>query len=225
MKKIIVVIAMTFLAACGNPAQNQQPVLPQFLPTATAYIDPSYPTAQAQIAASDQTASGIDIHMQRAWMEGKNVNAEICFTLPDASDWSVWSASLTYAGTVLQEYGTTLISLQGAENGQPGSRCDMLTFVVPPDADLSNSVITINSIAAPPKQDDYCAVYMPKIQQALFERGIGIVLDCADVNGLLTMQIVSIPPEMTKEQAEQIVYSDEFYTIPGPWSFPFNLSQ
>jgi len=225
MKKVAVVILMVFITACGSSSQNQQPVLPQFLPTATAYIDPSYPTAQAQIAAADQTASGIAVHMQRAWVEGKNVNAEICYTLPDASDWSVWSASLTYAGTILQEYGTTLLSFQEAANGQPGSRCDMLTFVVPPDADLSNSIITINSIAAPPKQDDYCAVYMPKIQQAMVERGIGITLDCFDVNGVLTMQITARPPEMTQEQAEQIVYSDEFYTVPGPWNFPFNLSQ
>ena len=45
------------------------------------------------------------------------------------------------------------------------------------------------------------------------------------MNGLLTMQILSIPPEMTQEQAEQIVYSDEFYTVKGPWTFPFGLAQ
>jgi len=27
------------------------------------------------------------------------------------------------------------------------------------------------------------------------------------------------------EQAEEIVYSDEFFTVKGPWSFPFNLAQ
>ena len=68
-------------------------------------------------------------------------------------------------------------------------------------------------------------MYMPKIQQSMLERGIGISLDCVDVNGVLTMQILSIPPEMSQEQAEQIVYSDEFYTVKGPWTFSFNLSQ
>jgi hypothetical protein len=68
-------------------------------------------------------------------------------------------------------------------------------------------------------------VYMPKIQQILLERGIGIVLDCVDVGGTLSMQITSIPPGMTQEQAEQIVYSDEFYAIKGPWAFSFNLGQ
>lgn len=145
--------------------------------------------------------------------------------MPDASDWSIWAASLTYGGTVLQEYGTTLLSLQEAANGQPGLRCDTLTFVVAPDADLSNALVTIEAIGAAPRPEDYCDIYMPKIQQAMLERGTGISLDCVDVNGALTMQIVSKPADMSQEQAEQIVFSDEFYTVKGPWSFPFNLAQ
>ncbi len=89
------------------------------------------------------------------------------------------------AGTVLQEYGTTLVSVQEPVNGGAGLRCDTLTFVVPPDADLSNATIVIDSIAATPREDEYCSVYMPKIQQAMLERGIGITLDCVDVNGQL----------------------------------------
>lgn len=219
MKKLIVLLLL-FLTACGAPPQEAV-VLPQFLPTATAYIDASYPTTEVQVA-SNQVASGIDVRMESVRMEGKNVNANVCFTLPDAADWSIWSASLNYSGIVLQEYGTTLLSLQ---EGNPGLRCDTVTFVVPPDADLSNASIAINSFAAPPQPDEYCSVYLPKIQQSLLERGIGITLDCVDINGILTMQILSIPPDMTQQQAEEIVYSDEFYTVQGPWIFAFNLSQ
>ena len=104
-------------------------------------------------------------------------------------------------------------------------RCDTLTFVVPPDADLSSATIVVDSIAATPREGEYCSVYMPKIQQAMLERGTGIVLDCVDLSGVLTMQIISKPAEMTQEQAEQIIYSDEFYTVKGPWSFSFNLAQ
>lgn len=215
-----ILILLIFITACA-PAPQNQVVLPQFLPTATAFIDASYPTTEVQVA-SNQIASGIDVRMESVRMEGKNVNASVCFTLPDAADWSIWSASLNYSGIVLQEYGTTLLSLQ---EGNPGLRCDTLTFVVPPDADLTNASIAINSIAALPQPDDYCSVYLPKIQQSMLERGIGIVLDCVDINGALTMQILSIPPEMTQQQAEEIVYSDEFYTVQGPWIFSFNLSQ
>lgn len=223
MKKIVTLLLLSLIACAPSP--DSQIILPQLLPTATAYIDSSYPTAEVKVSAPQQTAAGVEVTVSRAWVEGKNVNADVCFTLPDASDWSIWAASLTYGGVVLQEYGTTLVSIQEASNGLPGTRCDTLTFVVPPDADLSNSVIIIDAIAAPPQPGDYCSIYMPKIQQSMLERGTGIQLDCVDVNGTLTMQIVGKPAEMTQEQAEQIVYSDEFYTVRGPWSFPFNLSQ
>jgi hypothetical protein len=39
------------------------------------------------------------------------------------------------------------------------------------------------------------------------------------------MQIITRPDSMSQEEAEQIVYSDEFYTVKGPWSFTFNLGQ
>lgn len=223
MKKISIALLL-LLSACA-PAQDSQIVLPQLLPTATAYIDPSYPTAEASVSTAQQTAAGIDVRMNRAWIEGKNVNAEVCFTLPDASDWSIWAASLSYSGIVLQEYGTTLVSIQEPVNGQPGVRCDIVTFVVPPDAELANATINIEGIAAFPQPGDYCDIYLPKIQQAMLERGTGISVDCVDVNGMLTMQILGKPEDMSQEQAEQLVYSDEFYTIRGPWSFPFNLSQ
>lgn len=224
MKRFVFLLVI-ILAACAP--RVAQVSLPQFLPTATAYIDPSYPTAQASITTQEQSMSGIEVRMERAWQDGKNINADVCFTMPDASDWSIWTASLNYGETVLEQFGTTLISLQEAANGQPGQRCDTLTFVVAPDADLSNATIQVSAIGAPPRQDDYCSMYMPKIQQVLTERGTGILLECTDVsgNGALTMQITSKPPEMTQEQAEEIVFSDEFYTVKGPWSFPFSLTQ
>lgn len=223
MKRFILILAF-FITSCA-PSVDQNPVVLPVLATATAYIDPSYPKAQVELSAPNQVASGIEVRMERASIEGKNVNADVCFTLPDLSDWGISSASLNYGGTVLQEYGTTLVSVQDPANGVAGSRCDTLTFVVPPDADLTNATIVINSISATPRDDEYCSVYMPKIQQAMLDRGTGIVLDCVDVNGQLAMQIMSTPPEMTQEQAEQIVYSDEFYSVLGPWSFSFNLTQ
>ena len=222
MKRILF-FACLLLAACAPAAvqPQQQPV--QAGPT--AYIDPSYPTVESAPQTLKQSSSGIEVRADRAWRDGKQVNVDVCYTLLDASDWSVWNASLQYPGGSVMDFGSTMLSLQEPSEGQAGQRCDTLAFLnVPPDADLSNVTVTVDAIAAQPRAEDYCNIYMPKIQQALDERGIAISLNCTDVNGQQTLQITK-PDTMSQEEAEQIVYSDEFFTVKGPWSFTFNLGQ
>ena len=202
--------------------------LPQGInqPLATGIVDPSYPQVESAPVESIQTSSGINVSANRAWRDGKDVNVELCFTLIDASDWSIWGASLQYADTVIFDFASTVLSLQEPIEGQSGLRCDTLSFYnIPPDADLSSATIIIDAIAAPPRAEDYCIIYMPKIQQTLDQRGVAIVLGCVDSGGMQIMQILSRPDTMSQEEAEQIVYSDEFYTVKGPWSFTFNLGQ
>jgi hypothetical protein len=220
MKRYLI-LACLFLSACNLNAMPQEvPVGP------TAYIDPSYPTMESEAITSLQTTSGIDVRADRAWRDGKQVNVDVCYTLLDASAWSIWSATLQYPNGSVIDFGTTLLSIQEPVEGQSGQRCDTLSFLnIPPDADLSSVTVTVDAIAAPPGAEDYCTIYMPKIQQALDERGVGITLDCPVVEGQQTMQIISKPDTMSQEEAEQIVYSDEFYTVRGPWSFTFNLGQ
>lgn len=220
MKRYLILISL-LLSACN--LTNMPPAVPA---GPTAYIDPSYPTMESQPETSRVTSSGIEVRADRAWRDGKQVNADVCFTLMDASDWSIWGASLQYPGGSVLDFSTTLLSIQEPQGGQTGQRCDTISFFnVPPDADLSNVTVAVEAIAAQPRAEDYCTIYMPKIQQALTERGIGITLNCADVNGVQTMQIASKPDAMSQEEAEQIVFSDEFYTVKGPWSFTFNLGQ
>ena len=220
MKRFLILVCL-LLSAC-----NLSSVPPAVPAGPTAYIDPSYPTMESAPVTSMQTSSGIEVRADRAWRDGKQVNVDVCFTLFDTSDWSIWGASLQYPGGSVLDFGTTLLSIQEPVEGQSGQRCDTLSFLnVPPDADLSNVTITVDAIAAQPRAEDYCTIYMPKIQQALTERGIAITLNCADVNGVQTMQIASKPDTMSQAEAEQIVFSDEFYTVKGPWSFTFNLGQ
>ncbi|HLO32472.1 MAG TPA: hypothetical protein VK249_25215 [Anaerolineales bacterium] len=220
MKRILIFVCL-LLGACNLSAAPQSAgAVP------TAYIDPSYPTVESPPVTLMQTSNGIEVRADRAWRDGKQVNVNVCFTLLDASDWSIWSASLQYPGASILDFGSTMLSLQEPTEGQSGLRCDTLSFLnIPPDADLTNVIVTVDAIAAQPRAEDYCTIYMPKIQQSLNERGIAITLNCADVNGVQTMQIATKPDTMTQEEAEQIVYSDEFFTKKGPWSFTFNLGQ
>jgi hypothetical protein len=219
--KHIWILACVLLAACVPsvaPPPNQA--------GPTAYIDPSYPTMESAPQTLKQTSSGIEVRADRAWRDGKQVNVDVCFTLLDASDWSIWNASLQYPGAASSDFGSTMVSLQEPTEGKSGERCDTLSFLnVPPDADLTNLTVTVDAIAAQPRAEDYCTIYMPKIQQTLNERGVAITLNCSDVNGVQTMQIASKPDTMSDEEAQQLVFSDEFYTVKGPWSFTFNLGQ
>ena len=218
MKKLSMFLAC-LLAACA-------PLISPPAAQPTAYIDPSYPTVESAPVTTIQQTSGIQVSASRAWRDGKQVNADVCFTLLDASDWSVWAASLQYPGGAVTDFSSTLVSLLEPVEGQSGLRCDTLSFInIPPDADLTTVTITIDAIAAPPRAEDYCSIYMPKIQQSLNDRGIATVLGCADSAGVEVMQIVSKPDTMSQEEAEQLVFSDEFYTVKGPWAFTFNLGQ
>jgi len=220
MKRYLILVCL-LLSAC-----NLGSVPPAVPAGPTAYIDPSYPTMESAPVTSLQTSGGIEVRANRAWRDGKQVNVDVCFTLMDASDWSIWNASLQYPGGSVLDFSSTLASIQEPVEGQSGQRCDTLSFLnVPPDADLSSVAVTVDAIAAQPRAEDYCTIYMAKIQQALNERGLGITLDCPVIDGQQTMQIVSKPETMSQEEVEQLVYSDEFYTVKGPWSFTFNLGQ
>ncbi|HUH98794.1 MAG TPA: hypothetical protein VLZ89_15625 [Anaerolineales bacterium] len=220
MKKLIpILVFLTMIvSACGA----QQP--PQVvLPTIEAL---SYPTMQAAQPVSNQTIGGFEVSLQRAWRDGKTVYADTCFSLPDASNWTIWSAHFDYGGQSITDFSASLLSTQNASSGQPGKRCDRISFYVPPDADLASASLVIDSIGARPTPDEYCSLYMPKIQQVLNQRGLGIALDCtANANGVMTMQIISKPASMSDADAQKIVYSDEFYTVKGPWKFPLDLGQ
>lgn len=222
---VLLVLVLAVLA-CASPIPVAPDQTTQAQPSATPFIAPSYPTVQAEAISPNQVVSGIDVRVDRAWQDGKQVYADVCYSLPDASDWTIWKASLKYADVVLQEYGTTLLSSQEPTgDGQPGLRCDTLEFYVPPDANLTTVTVSIEALGSFPRQEDYCVIYMPKIQQAFNERGLAITLACNDVNGVRTMQIVGKPETMSQEEAEQLVYSDEFFTITGPWEFTFDLVQ
>ena len=218
------------VAGCA-PLPVPQPVLPTFVLPDGAELgevpesNEAYPTAQASEAGASQSVSGFSLSLLKAWRDGKQVNAVLCFGLPDSSDWTIWAAHYEYGGTVISEFSSALISKNDAQAGQPAERCDQVSFYVPPDADLSSSSLTVESVGAYPHADEYCALYMPKIQRTLDDRGIGISLDCPEVDGVASMQIASKPAEMSREEAEQLVFSDEFYTVRGPWSFPVTFKQ
>src|SRR5436190_23925658 len=116
MKRIFMLFSI-LLSACLPLTAPQPNTLP------TAYIDPSYPTVESAPAVISQLSSGIEVRADKAWRDGKQVNANVCFTLLDGSDWSVSGATLQYAGAAITDFSSTLLSLQEPVEGQSGLRC------------------------------------------------------------------------------------------------------
>jgi hypothetical protein len=215
------------LGSCA-PIPPVQQVLPTFVSQTEGNVpepNVAYPTSEATESNASQSIGGFSLTLRRAWRDGKQVNAELCFTLPDSSDWTIWQAHYEYGGTSISEFSAAFLGKEEGQTGQSAQRCDLLSFYVPPDADLSTSSLIVESVGAYPSAEEYCSLYMPKIQQALNDRGYGITLDCPTVDGALSMQIVGKPESMSVEEAEQLVFSDEFYTVRGPWTFPITFGQ
>src|SRR5512142_2524562 len=113
---VVGLIGLLALSACG-PAGSGAAVLPTFIaPGATAEINSSYPTQQAQQQNSAETVGGFVVNLQRAWRDGKQVNADVCYTLPDASDWTIWNARFEYSGQTISEFSSSMLSRQ-EQNG------------------------------------------------------------------------------------------------------------
>jgi len=220
---------MLLLGACA-PLSTSVPV--QIMPT---FVEPeaeniprpneAYPTAQAAETGASRSVSGFLVSLNRAWRDGKQINAELCFTLPDTSDWTIWEAHFEYGGNSISEFGSAFLRKSESQDAQPAERCDVLTFYVPPDADLTGSSLTVEAVGAYPSVEEYCSVFLPKIQQTLSDRATGITVDCPPADGSVSLQITGKPEGMSQEEAEQLVFSDEYYTVRGPWSFPVTFDQ
>ncbi len=223
---IAAILIVLILSACGPaaPGASSQGQSQQNVPS-DAGEKPVVPTQTFMPVSQDVSGYTIQVSLTGVQRDGKQVNADVCFTVPDDSDWTVWQASLKYGTDVISEFGSSLKSLQLPADGQPGLRCDVLNFYVPPDADLSNAVLTVDSVAAYPSEGDYCSKYFDIIQQSLDANNTGVVIQCTTIDGIASLQIVSKPDSMTQEQAEQLVYSDQYYSVKGPWTFNINLGQ
>jgi len=123
--------------------------------------------------------------------------------LPDESNWTIWSAHFDFGGQSITDFTASLTSTQAAAvESRNALRPDRL--LRPARRGFEHCFAVIESIGAYPTADEYCSLYMPKIQQALEQRGIAITLDCKpNADGDMTMQIISKPADMSQDDAQK----------------------
>lgn len=172
----------------------------------------------AQVVPQSQSANGITVTATNFRKEGGQVNVDVCFTMPDDGDWSIWSATLKAGELEISE-----LWLNPIEGGEPnaGLRCDTLTFEVPSNAKAPVFTLHIGTIGAYPREGEVCTTYLEKVRKALVARNLGIQVGCQQEDWGEGLEVISKPASMSMEEAKQIIHSTEFFTLPGPWVFTF----
>lgn len=204
-----------------------------------------------------QTSGGIQVSAANFREQNGRFMADICFDLPDSSDWSIWLASLEYPGARLSDFGSIPIEVREPENGgeqrviyfdewrhtitwepaQPGARGrrgDTLYFELPWTANLSRFTLTIEWMAAYPREGEvYTPAYLERVRQSLERRIPGARIACKQqalnsgvVEGL---RVIGAPSESARLQAQALLQSQEVFLethgIEGPWRFTASLSR
>lgn len=202
-------------------------------------------------SSQSQSVGGIQLTATNFRAEGNKVLADVCFDMPDGSDWTIWRASLVYPRGVLETFGLMLMerrepSVDGEQrvnrfvSGRkeesvvevsgdvPGKRCDTLFFDLPGRPSRSGQTIHVQSIAAQPREGESCsAANLEKVQRALDARSPGIVISCQLGNVGEGVTLGAWPAELSRSQAEEILYGEDLfldvYGRRGPWVFNVNL--
>lgn len=203
-------------------------------------------TEQGILGEATGVADSVELIATNLRIEGDRFLADVCFEMPDGSDWTIWEASLMYPGGVIDAFGLTLIELwEPAIDGRqqvvsgtkevtvievsgevPGRRCDTLYFYLPADIPQDAFTIRIEAVAAPPREGETClAENLQRVRAAMAVRGPGIVIGCEQGSGYEGLVLVSWPEGMSRSAAEAIAFGGEVFLDAhgrrGPWVFEF----
>jgi hypothetical protein len=153
--------------------------------------------------------------------EGDHLKATLCFDMPDQANWGIDHASLGYTGAETTfESAETLENQSPLADGTQGYRCQEISFVIPAQSDLSNATLTVQGLRASLGEGEFCERYLNEAQPTLTAQQTGIIIGCTQSGNGFNLTVISKPDSLSLEQAQRTVY--DFYTIPGPWIFPFS---
>lgn len=160
---------------------------------------------------------------QAQYTEGR-VLADVCYQPPSAANWGVWLATL--------ESGSTEIDFDGYDHlthptpDAAGRQCDTVSFSgLPPDFDLAHAELNVFALGAPPLDEaEGCGPYLQQLQTTLAARYPGLTAACGHADWGWYLQATHRPDYLTEQQAAELVYSDDLYTLKGWFQFPVHLN-
>ena len=251
-----ILICLWAVSACrsGSPGQANFPDEPVKVVSSqeVASLSPGDPEPDYEnLPAETRTGNGFQQHVASGLMVetgnlrfeaeeggGLTLKLDVCFQMPTNSDWSIYAASLRYAGTEIEEYGGDPIEIvevagdgtatvhtfennqknvsqRPALENEQSRRCDTVYFWgLPGEIREAGFTFTVDSIYASRDTGGPCtAELLARAQQVIDTLADGIVLACSDdlANGYAGLAIERIPDGMTREAAEAVFYNRAFY--------------
>ncbi len=199
--------------------------------TTTVEESEEEPSPATQTGPVTQHVNGIEVVANNLRRSSHGVEVDMCYPLPDTSDWLLENVTLRYGDTEISDYYGELIEIKEASpQGEAGYRCDRLSFDVPSHADLSEITLTVDSFSAYPREGEYCsAPFVGRVQEALAEDGITV--ECLTEEWGETLAIAGKPETLSQATAEEILNAklvpivNESLETKGPWVFSFSLDE
>ena len=251
-------VVCLILLAAGLSLKSNQPVEAagtgrETTETPVKTLETATATVTLDELPQAQTVNGIQIRWMGVQQEEKTLAVNVCFDLPDDSDWTIWDSILTVGEktyhwtemaptkirkppvdgmqevwTFLPEGGVQIESVVSEPN--PTSyRCETVYFHgatnLPPDVPL---MLTIEALVAVPREGESCSsAYLRKVQDALDARQTGITVKCNEEEYIDGLEVVTKPEAMSQEAAQAYLSNPDFYLDlngrRGPWVFTLTL--
>lgn len=168
-----------------------------------------------------QIQNNIEVTVSNLRREGSNLKVDVCFDMPDKSDWMLEpTSSVDYSGIKGVGGGFNNFLYERATETQSGYRCDTVHFGIPDIANFANITLTLY-IAAPPREGKECDFYQNQAQK-LKAQGLDIQFSCNIISGGTDVTIDKKPAGMTEEEAGQLIFGPEAMVLPTPWVFSFS---
>ncbi len=221
----IFLISLT-LAACGTRTATPTPTvvpLPSVTPPAQQASAP--PTVMPIPSIAPQTSNGLTLRADNFRYTDYRPNkkqylADLCYTLPTATEWMPHDITLHYTQGQIIATGIEILPASS-----PTDRCLALSFHLPVTADLSHIQLVIRALVGAPDAAQVCDSFYPTVQRYLDSQTTGVTVHCeqGELGPLVGPWIY--PNTLTRAEAQQIIETasaqviEADYTHPGPWVF------
>ena len=200
-----------------------------------------------------QRVNNIAVRLENFRREKDRILIDVCFDLPDDSDWTMWNSFLQYGGKVYNWSEGEPIEIRKppvdgkqmlltfpagggvnetwveAADGQKGYRCDTVYFDgIPLESNSTHYTFTIDALEAAPWEGQECTqAYLEKAQAVLDANKTGITVKCMKGENTSGLEVADKPTSMSMEDAQSILSSSDIYLglngIKGPWIFEFEI--